>query len=167
MQKNGFVTSALLYGILSLFIVLLLSTVAIVGNRKLANDKIKQSALDDVQNLSTNENCFQMEQLEDDEREGFYQIKGYEWNKPGCSRTIFIPKNSKIVAIKGNAFNPNGESGSLISVTIDNNIEKIDETAFSGNSGTIFIIKNKNTQLIIPEGEEEMWGAIKYSYKTS
>ena len=162
MKKNGFVTSALLYGILSLFIVLLLSTVAIIGNRKLASDKIKQSALDDVQNLSTNENCFKTTQIEG--REGFYQIEGYEWKGPGCSRTIFIPKNPRIVEIAQNAFNPNGESNEITSVTIYGNIETINEKAFSGNSKILFTIKNKNAKLKIPDGEE-IWGAANSSYR--
>ena len=58
MNKKGFVTSALLYGILSLFLILILGTVAIIGNRKITNDKVKQSALDDVQSLTTDESCF-------------------------------------------------------------------------------------------------------------
>ena len=44
-MNKGFITSALLYGILSLFLVLVLSTVATIGNRKIAIDKIKQSAI--------------------------------------------------------------------------------------------------------------------------
>ena len=45
MNNKGFITSALLYGILSLFLILVLETVSILGNRKLANDKIKESVL--------------------------------------------------------------------------------------------------------------------------
>ena len=41
MNQKGFITSALLYGILSLFLVLVLGTISILGNRKLANDKIE------------------------------------------------------------------------------------------------------------------------------
>lgn len=49
MKKNGFISSALLYGMLALFLVVMMSTLAILGNRKLSMDKLKENALNDVQ----------------------------------------------------------------------------------------------------------------------
>ena len=69
MKKNGFITSALLYGILSLFLILILGTVSILANRKLANDKIKESVLNDVQKIETSPRCFQTDISEYAERE--------------------------------------------------------------------------------------------------
>lgn len=48
MEKNGFIASALLYSILALFLVLIISTLAILGNRKLGMDKIKSDAINTV-----------------------------------------------------------------------------------------------------------------------
>lgn len=48
MEKNGFIASALLYSMLALFLVLIISTLAILGNRKLGMDKIKGDALNTV-----------------------------------------------------------------------------------------------------------------------
>ena len=48
MKKNGFIASALLYSILALFLVLIMSTLAILGNRKLGMDKIKSDASNTV-----------------------------------------------------------------------------------------------------------------------
>lgn len=48
MKKNGFIASALLYSILALFLVLIISTLAILGNRKLGMDKIKSDASNTV-----------------------------------------------------------------------------------------------------------------------
>ena len=52
MNNRGFVTSALLYGILSLFLVLILGTLSVISNRKLASDRLKESALIDAENFT-------------------------------------------------------------------------------------------------------------------
>ena len=44
MNKKGFISSALLYGILALFLIIMLSTIAVLGNRKLNIDKLKENA---------------------------------------------------------------------------------------------------------------------------
>ena len=49
MKKNGFISSALLYGMLALFLVVMMSTLAILGNRKLSMDKLKENALNNIQ----------------------------------------------------------------------------------------------------------------------
>lgn len=49
MKKNGFISSALLYGMLALFLVIMISTLAILGNRKLSMDKLKENALNNIQ----------------------------------------------------------------------------------------------------------------------
>ncbi len=49
MDKKGFISSSLLYGILALFLILMLSTLAILGNRKLSMDKLKEHALTTVE----------------------------------------------------------------------------------------------------------------------
>ncbi|MBR3199382.1 MAG: leucine-rich repeat protein [Bacilli bacterium] len=166
MKNKGFVTSALLYGILSVFIVLLLSTVAITGNRKLATDKIKQSALDDVQDLTTDETCFTTEPYTYNDKSGYYKITGYDWEN--CPMTVFIPKNAKIVRIESYAFSA-VEGKNLINVTIPGTISEIGDDAFSNNSGVIFIIKNKNIDLDLPDqndvDEGEVWGASDSTYR--
>ncbi len=49
MKKNGFISSSLLYGMLALFLVIMTSTLAILGNKKLGMDKIKENALNNIQ----------------------------------------------------------------------------------------------------------------------
>lgn len=46
MNKNGFISSALLYGILVLSLIIMLSIVGILGSRKLSTDKLKENALE-------------------------------------------------------------------------------------------------------------------------
>ncbi len=48
MKRNGFISSALLYSLLALFLVIMLSTIAILGNRKLSLDKLKENAINNV-----------------------------------------------------------------------------------------------------------------------
>ncbi len=49
MKQNGFISSALLYGMLALFLVIMTSTLAILGNQKLGMDKLKENALNDIE----------------------------------------------------------------------------------------------------------------------
>ncbi|MCI9110372.1 MAG: LamG domain-containing protein [Bacilli bacterium] len=49
MKQNGFISSALLYGMLALFLVIMTSTLAILANQKLGMDKIKEKALNGIQ----------------------------------------------------------------------------------------------------------------------
>lgn len=49
MKQNGFISSALLYGMLALFLVIMTSTLAILGNQKLGMDKLKENALNGIQ----------------------------------------------------------------------------------------------------------------------
>ena len=144
MKQKGFITSALLYGILSLFLVLILGTISIIANRKLANDKIKQSALDDVQNLTTDESCFIVEND---------TIVGYNDEENLCTKTVFIPKTINNIAIKkigSEAFS----NKNLKNVTINSNIEVIEDNAFEGNNNMLFIFKNNNIEI-----DENHWGA--------
>ena len=146
MNKKGFITSALLYGILSLFLLLVLGTVSILGNRKLANDKIKESALDDVQNLTTNPTCFTTAS----NSRGNLTITGYD---ASCDKTVFIPEtlNGRTVdAIGANAFS----NKNLINITIKSNITEIATNAFTGNDQIVFYIKATSDQII-----ESPWGA--------
>lgn len=53
MNKNGFIASSLLYGMLALFLVLMISTLYIFGNNKISMDKLKETALEKVGNVST------------------------------------------------------------------------------------------------------------------
>lgn len=139
MNNKGFVTSALLYGVLSLFLVLVLGTIAVIGNRKITNDKIKQSALDDVQDLTTSDNCFTYEWSSTNNNN--YTITGYDVN---CPKTVYIPEkiNGVIVdEIGDNAFSNKG----IENVTIKSNIVRISDTAFTGNgtqdNSLLFIFK--------------------------
>jgi len=165
MRKKGFVTSALLYGILSLYIVLVVGTVSIIGNRKLANDKIKQSALDDVQYLETDLGCFEIENKGNNEN----IIKNYRTKaEDGCTtlqKNVFIPERDKygneITAIGANAF----KNKALESVTIKSNIKEIDCNAFAGTSDVLFIIKGN-----MPAGSDTCtsgtrWGALNSSVR--
>ncbi len=52
MKKNGFITSALLYGILALFLILMLGSLAVLANRKMSMDALKEAALEDVGSTS-------------------------------------------------------------------------------------------------------------------
>lgn len=152
MQKNGFITSALLYGILSLFLILVLGTVSILGNRKLANDKIKESALDDVQELTTDPKCFKTETNERDN----LTITSYD---DSCDKTVFIPEtlNSQVVdAIGPNAF----ADKKLINITIKPNIKEIDATAFNKNDGMVFYMKTTSDQIVGTGSDQDINEAI-------
>lgn len=45
MNEKGFIASSLLYGMLALFLVIMLSTLALLGSRKLSMDQLKKNAL--------------------------------------------------------------------------------------------------------------------------
>ena len=152
MNKKGFITSALLYGILSLFLVLVLGTVSILGNRKLANDKIKESALDDVQRLTTNPTCF----TTTTNSRGNLTITAYN---NSCDKTVFIPEtiNGQTVdAIDAYAF----QNQKLINVTIKPNIKEIYVNAFTGNDEIIFYIKTTSNEIIGTGTQEEVNAAV-------
>lgn len=152
MNKKGFITSALLYGILSLFLILILGTVSILGNRKLSNDKIKESALDDVQILTTDSECF--ETLENEN--GNLTITSY---KDYCDKTVFIPEtlNNQIIDTIGPyAF----ANKNLINITIKSNIKEINATAFQGNDEMVFYIKTTSDQIVGTGSDEEIKDAI-------
>ena len=135
MKENGFVTSALLYGILSLFLLLILGTISVIGSRKLANDKIKQSALDDVQALTTEPSCFE---INND------KITGYNFEK--CPQTVFIPEG--ITSIGKEAFKYN-EGEYLTSVTIPSTVTEVASDAFAGQNDVMFILKNPNLLIVL------------------
>ncbi len=163
MNKKGFVTSALLYGILSVYLVLILGTIAIVGNRKIANDKIRQSALDDVQNLKIPEDCFTTTPNGDDK----LTITAYSTD-PKCSKTVFIPETiggSEVNQIGPNAF----ANKSIINVTIRQNISYIYYNAFTGNTKVLFILKGDTPATIVPPGvtppDNAIWGATESSIR--
>ena len=48
-KQAGFIASALLYGMLALFLVLMLSTIYILANNKMSMDKLKEEALNIVE----------------------------------------------------------------------------------------------------------------------
>lgn len=172
-MNRGFVTSALLYGILSLFLVLVLSTVATIGNRKLAIDRIKQSALEDVQELTTPDNCFMISPIETIDGVKRCAITNYTYNvNKKCSANVFIPKTiglgskkCNVYAIKSGAFE---NQTNVATVTISENIENIEDEAFNGCNNITFIIKgairlmNPSTDNIVEEGEQntKLWGAM-------
>ncbi len=141
MRKNGFVTSALLYGILSLFLILILGTVSILANRKLANDKIKESVLNDVQKIETSPKCFETATSSLDSNN--LQITGYDST---CEKTVYIPTTiyGQIVdSIGSNAF----AGQNLVNVTIENTIKQINVTAFKNNDGIVFYVRNTSDQI--------------------
>ena len=165
MNNKGFVTSALIYGILSLFLVLILGIVAVIGNRKVTNDKIKQSALDDVQNLTTRESCFSYVINERDK----YKITGYDSN---CTKTVYIPEKIggyPVDEIGSNAFANKG----LINVTIKSNITRISLSAFTGNGSSssplLYIIKGNLPLEVYDNGNSTSsfngWGASNYTIR--
>ncbi len=135
MNNKGFVTSALLYGILSLFLLLILSLLTTFSNHKLSNDKVKRSALDDVQNIQTDYSCFTVSGT---------IITDYS---DACEKTVFIPEEINGVVIDSigdNAF----ANKNLKNVTIKKNITNIAQTAFSGNSGILIIMKSENDSIL-------------------
>lgn len=112
-EENGFVTSALLYGILSLFLLLILGSLTVMTNRKLTDDQIRRSALDDVQTLTTDPACFTV---------SGNTITGYS---DTCDKTVFIPETIggvNITAIGSAAF----QNKKLINITIKDNITSVD-----------------------------------------
>ena len=141
MKKNGFITSALLYGILSLFLILILGTVSILANRKLANDKIKESVLNDVQKIKTSPSCFETETSNLDNNN--LQITGYDST---CEKTVYIPEEiygQTVDSIGPNAF----ANKEIINITMQNNIKQIYVNAFTNNDNIIFYIRNTSDQI--------------------
>ena len=49
MKKNGFIASSRLYGMLALFLVIMISTLAVFANNKINMDKLKQKAFNDIE----------------------------------------------------------------------------------------------------------------------
>ena len=160
MKKNGFITCALLHGRLSLFLILILGTVSILANRKLANDKIKESVLNDVQKIKTSPSCFETETSNLDNNN--LQITGYDST---CEKTVYIPEEiyGRIVDSVGQAAFANKR---LINVTIPNTIKQIHVTAFNNNDDMEFYIRNTSDQIKGVGTDEEIenaagttWGA--------
>lgn len=152
MNQKGFITSALLYGILSLFLVLVLGTISILGNRKIANDKIKESAIDDAQVLTTDPSCFQTTV----NSRGNLTITKYGDN---CDKTVFIPEylnGQKVDAIGANAFS----NQKLVNITIKSNIKEIYANAFTGNDEMIFYIKATSNEIVGTGSQEEVDSAV-------
>ena len=77
MRKNGFIASALLYGMLVLFLVIMLSTLYILANNKMSMDKLKENALDNVEN-----NYYICENSSHD------KLDDTLYTKEGCASTI-------------------------------------------------------------------------------
>ena len=155
MNNKGFVTSALLYGILSLFLVLILGTLSVISSRKLASDRLKESALNDVQNLKTKESCFTIDNT-------VCSITSYD---ESCGNVIFIDKkNIKQCDLKkiGPAAFTNISNGY---VYIKSNIE-IDENAFEGNTNVTFITVNIGTENDGKTEDGVVWGAVKSYLKS-
>lgn len=160
MKQNGFITSALLYGILSLFLILILGTVSILANRKLANDKIKESVLNDVQKIETSPKCFETDTSNLDNNN--LQIIGYDST---CEKTVYIPATiygQTVDSIGKNAF----ANKRLINVTIEDTIKQIHVTAFSNNNDMEFYIRNTSDNIKGTGTDEEIenaknttWGA--------
>lgn len=165
MKDKGFVTSALLYGILSVYIVLVVGTISVIGNRKLANDKIKQSALDDVQNIETSAACFETESNSVNDTD----VKITNYKCQDTEKNVFIPEKdsygNKITLIGPEAFKNKGIS----SVTIKSNIIGINCNAFIGNNNVFFIIKGNMPSIITPSGvtcdSNSRWGATSSSVR--
>lgn len=159
MKERGFVTSALLYGILSVYIVLVVGTISVIGNRKMANDKIKQSAIDDVQNIETAATCFDTA----NNGSGDTDVKITNYKCHTTVKNVFIPEKdssgNKITVIGPEAF----KNKNVMSVIIKSNITGINCNAFNGNSNVLFIIKGSLPATITPSGvtcnSETRWGA--------
>ena len=159
MKEKGFVTSALLYGILSVYIVLVVGTKSVIGNRKLASDKIKQSAIDDVQYLETDLNCFTTE--DNGNGDSTVYIKEYT-----CSeKNVFIPEKDKggnvITTIGPEAF----KDKNIETITIKPNIKDIYCNAFNGNDNIYFIIKGTINPNETPCKPNTKWGATDFSIR--
>ena len=156
MNKKGFVTSALLYGILSLFLVLMLGTLSVISSRKLASDRLKESAIDDVQDLKTNYDCFTIER-----NSNTCTIKSYFDNT--CGKTIAIDLNNFINCDKliiGNDSIKNVSRGYIyIKSKIINSYEPsgivIEDNAFKDNIKVTFIVNQVDN---LPSGDT-IWGA--------
>ena len=160
MKQNGFITSALLYGILSLFLILILGTISILANRKLANDKIKESVLNDVQKIETSPRCFQTDISELDSNN--LQIISYDST---CEKTIYIPRTiygKTVDSIGPKAF----ADKKIINITIQDNIKQIYVNAFTNNDDIVFYMITTSDNVKGVGSDEEIanatgttWGA--------
>lgn len=147
MNQKGFVTSALLYGILSLFLVLILGTLSVISNRKLATDRLKESALNDVEDLKTLESCFTIDS-------STCTITGYDADV--CGKVVFIDKkNIKQCSLSGISSITGVSNGY---VYIRSNIN-VDQNAFYGNNNVTFITVNRGTSDDGRTSGGVVWGA--------
>ena len=74
-MKNGFIASSLLYGMLALFLVLMISTLYIFGNNKISMDKLKETALDKVGNVSNELNIGDAISIAVEKKDGDFVVK--------------------------------------------------------------------------------------------
>lgn len=142
MNNRGFVTSALLYGILSLFLVLIFGTLFVISNRKLANNRLKESALIDVEDLKTDESCFTFDDV--------CNITGYDEEK--CDNVVFIDNDNINCDLKGIKDYSFAISDGYVYIKSGINIST---NAFFGSTNVTFI-----TIGFEPEGiDNNVWGA--------
>lgn len=145
MNQKGFVTSALLYGILSLFLVLILGTLSVISNRKLANDRLKESALNDVEDLKTLESCFTIDG-------STCTITGYDVD--ACGKVVFIDKKDIKQCSLSGISSITGVSNGYVYIRSDIDV---DQDAFYGNNNVTFITVNIGTS---DDGSDGVvWGA--------
>jgi len=137
MKKNGFISSALLYGMLALFLVIMTSTLAILGNQKLSMDKLKENALNDVQyDYVKTENLYAL-------YDGFQAPKNNIWKDQSGNNHDATLKNFSAQSYNDKHLNFNGTTS-----YIDTGIKQSD----LGNKITI------STVLNIQEANGGIWG---------
>ena len=113
MKKNGFITSALLYGMLALFLVLMLGSLAILSNRKLSMDKLKEASIADTKAGD--------EEVETESALAYDYINQYvNYNNGGY---IYRGNNPN------NYITFNGSTWRIVSIEPDHTLKIISETA--------------------------------------
>ncbi|MBR3230157.1 MAG: hypothetical protein IKF91_04970 [Bacilli bacterium] len=153
MKEKGFITSALLYGILSLFFVLILGVLSAVSSRKLSINRLKESALIDAENLRTSESCFEI-----NKEVNTCTIETYNFE---CGSTIFINRNNisscetKKLIIKDDSIK--GVTDGYVYIKGKKDEIEIEQNAFIGNDNVTFITSGFD---IDKDGTlNDLWGA--------
>lgn len=155
MKEKGFITSALLYGILSLFFILILGTLSAVSSRKLSINRLKESALIDVEKLKTSESCFDI-----NKGGTTCSINSYHSE---CGSTIFINRNNisscetKKIIIKNDSVK--GISNGYVYIKGKKDEIEIEQNAFIGNDNVTFITSGLDTDKDGTLSENDLWGA--------
>ena len=132
MNKNGFIASSLLYGMLALFLIIMISTLSVFANNKLSMDKLKKKAFDSLYesammgdkkiNLVTSGDGLYVDPVES----GRYVFKG-----ASVQNYICLDSNSSGYCASGNMFR-------VMAIESDGTIKLIKNEGINSNANFVW-----------------------------